>query len=129
MDFTYHEELDLWVTERKFLRYDIKVRLYCGSDDDLGLLLERATSEVEATWAALRTVIVAELYQQYREQGLAELNADEFFSRLYLKTIDLDAVDLMYTLFFDDGGLFGGHGIQVFWDPEAEFSADVSLVG
>ena len=128
-DFTYDEVLDLWIAPRKFLNYDIEVRLYCGKGDNLQQLATRAINDIGNSWGLIKTAIIEELLPLYLDHATEELDGEAFFAKLPMKTIDLDAVDIMYTLFFGDGGLFGGHGIQVLWDPGEEFSADVSLVG
>ncbi|MCR9202870.1 MAG: DUF2262 domain-containing protein [Planctomycetaceae bacterium] len=128
-DFAYNEVLDLWIANRKFLSYDIEVRLYCDKKDDFQQLAENAVSDIAAHWESVKAAIIAELLPQHLDHASKEITGDEFFSQLTMQTIDLDAVDIMYTIIFADGGLFGGHGIQVLWDPEEEFSADVSLVG
>lgn len=128
-DFAYNEVLDLWIANRKFLNYDIEVRFYCDKKDDFQQLAENAVSDVATHWESVKAAIIAELLPQYLDRASKEITGDEFFSQLTMQTIDLDAVDIMYTIIFADGGLFGGQGIQVLWDPEEEFSADVSLVG
>lgn len=128
-DFTYHEVLDLWITKRSFLDREIEVRLYCGDNDNFSRLAEKALEDVGANWELLKQAICDELLPQNLDHADADVDPNAFFSRLTLQTIDLDAIDIMYTLFFSDGGLFGGHGIQVLWDPEEDFAADVSLVG
>jgi hypothetical protein len=129
MDFKYNEVLDLWVAETDFLGMKIKVRLYCSDDDNFAALAGKVLRDVRSKWESLKAAMVAELYPQYREQGNREISADEFFSHLNLKAIDFDTIDIMYTLFCSDSGMFGGHSIQVLWDPDADFHADVSLVG
>ncbi len=131
MEFKYDEVLDLWVSHTDLLGQPIKVRLYCSDDADVPTLAAKVMYDVKSQWESLKTAIVAELFPQYREQVSQEqeLTADEFFSRLALQTLDFDSVDIMYTLFWSDSGLFGGHSIQVLWDPEERFHADVSLVG
>jgi hypothetical protein len=129
MNFKYDEVLDLWITEQQFLDYEVQVRLYCSEDADFPNLANEAMKDVASHWQLLKTAIVAELLPHYKEHSNNEIGADDFFARLVLKTIDFDAVDVMYILFWADSGLFGGHSIQVHWDPETEFDADVSLVG
>jgi len=126
VEFKYDEVLDLWVAETEFRDTKIKVRLYCRKGPDFLSLGSKALSDVNSHWELLKNAIVSELLPQYDKQ---DLTADEFFSRLVLRTIDLDTVDIMYTLFWSDSGLFGGHSIQVLWDPNEQFHADVSLVG
>ena len=128
-DFTYNEVLDLWISERKFLNYNIEVRLYCSKKDDFQQLATKAVNDVELHWESLKVAIIEELLPQYLDHASKEINGEAFFSKLTMETIDLDAIDIMYTMYFADGGMFGGHGIQVLWDPEEDFSADVSLVG
>lgn len=128
-DFSYNEILDLWVANRRFLSYDIKVRLYCRANDDFHQLSEKAVADIETHWDSLRAAIIEELLPQYCDHAPAEIDGEEFFSQIKLQTIDFDTRDVMYTIFFSDGGMFGGHGIQVLWDPEEKFSAHVSLVG
>lgn len=128
-DFAYNEVLDLWIATRKFLSYDIEVRLYCDEKDDFEQLAEKAVSDVETHWDSVKAAIIEELLPQYLNHASEEISGEGFFSQLTMRTIDLDAVDIMYTMFFADGGLFGGHGIQVLWDPEQHFCAHVSLVG
>jgi len=128
-DFTYHEVLDLWIAKRSFLDREIEVRLYCSGDDNFCSLAKKTLDDVRANWELLKQAICEELLPQYLDHAVEDVDADAFFSKLTLQTIDMDAVDIMYTIFFSDAGLFGGHGIQVLWDPEKEFTADVSLVG
>lgn len=129
MEFKYDEVLDLWVAETDFQEMKIKVRLYCRDDDAFTALAAKALNDVKSKWEQLKAAMIAELYPEYCDQGNREISADEFSSLLHLKTIDFDTIDIMYTLFCSDSGLFGGHSIQVLWDPEAVFHADVSLVG
>jgi hypothetical protein len=129
VEFKYDEVLDLWVAETLFRGQKIRVRLYCRKDADFSNLANKAISEVSSHWDSLKNAVVSELLPVYAEQSNRDIAADEFFSRLVLKTIDFDAIDIMYTMFWSDSGLFGGHSIQVFWDPEKEFHADVSLAG
>jgi hypothetical protein len=127
--FTYDEILDLYVSEATLFGRKVKVRLYCSDDANFSALAGKALNDVESQWDPLKKAIVAELYPHYSEQADQGHSADEFFLRLSLKTIDFDTVDIMYTLFWSDGGLFGGHSIQVLWDPDVHFHAEVSLVG
>lgn len=129
MQFKYDEVLDLMVTETLFQGQKIKIRLLCQDDADLSNLASKAIADVSSHWDSLATAVVSELLPHFNEESNQELTGNEFFSRLVLKTIDFDASDIMYTLFWSDSGLFGGHSIQVLWDPEKEFHAIVSLVG
>ncbi|MCE9527681.1 MAG: DUF2262 domain-containing protein [Planctomycetales bacterium] len=129
MEFKYDEVLDLWVAEAVFRGQTIEVRLYCRKDADFSSLATKAIVDMNSHWELLKTAVVSELLPEYNEESSQKVSSDEFFSRLVLKTIDFDARDIMYTLLWSDSGLFGGHSIQVFWDPEEEFHADVSLVG
>ena len=128
-DFTYNEVLDLWIALVEFRRQKIEVRLYCRNDDDFSILASRALGDLESHWEPIRNAIVSELLPSYNQESDQALTADEFFSRLVLQTIDFDARDVMYRLFWSDSGLFGGHSIKVLWDPAEEFHARVSLVG
>ncbi len=129
MDFRYDELLHFWITEYEFHDCRIEVRLYCKKNADFSLLATRAINDVESHWTQLRKAIVEELLPQYLDQASDDLDADGFLSQVKMETVDFDTVDITYAMYFKHGGMFGGHGIQVLWDPEGEFSADVSLVG
>jgi len=129
MEFSYNEVLDLWIAEAECRGRQVQVRLYCRDDADFSGLGCKAIRDVELHWESLKTAIISDLLPQFNELSGQQATADEFLARLILTTIDFDAVDIMYTLFWSDGGLFGGHSIQVLWDPERQFHADVSLVG
>ncbi len=129
MEFTYDEVLDLQVANVKCVGRDIEVRLYCGDAADMPALATRAIRDVENQWDALQEAIVGELLSSYNAEPATQLSAQEFWSRLVFETIDYDAIDVMYTLFFGDDGLFGGHAIQVSWDPEEPFHATVTVAG
>lgn len=129
MEFKYDEVLDLWVAEAIFRGLKINVRLYCRKDADFSSLASKAMDDVSSHWDSLKAAVVSKLLPEYNEESNQDVTSDEFFTHLVLKTIDFDARDVMYTLFWSDSGLFGGHSIQVFWDPEEQFHADVSLVG
>lgn len=101
----------------------------CRKDSDFSKIAEKVVSEVDSNWDSLKMAIASELFPQYVEDSNHSLTIDEFFARLILKTIDYDAKDVFYTIFWSDAGLFGGHSIQVLWDPEREFRVDISLVG
>jgi hypothetical protein len=129
VDFKYDEVIDLWVAETDFRGQRIEVRLYCRDDADFQSLASKVVNDVNSQWDSLKTAVISELHSAYNEESNRRLTADKFFSYLVLETIDFDARDIMYTLFWSDSGLFGGHSIQVHWDPEEKFRADVSLVG
>jgi len=129
VEFKYDEVLDLWIAQTDFRGQAIKVRLYCRKDADFSDLAAMAISDVSSHWDLLKSAVISELLSAYNEESSQELKPDEFFSYMVLKTIDFDARDIMYTLFWSDSDRFGGHSIQVLWDPDEEFHADVSLVG
>lgn len=129
MDFKYEEVLDLWVGAANFLGREIKIRLYCRDDADRNALAMKALNDLQLHWDSLKNAIASQLYPEYCSAIDNHLSREEFISRIILTTVDFDTIDIMYTLFFSESGLFGGHCVQVLWDPENEFSVNVSLAG
>lgn len=91
----------------------------------------RLFDAAEAWDARIRGAIAAELLALYNEgwRGSEEppLKAAEFLSRISLEAISVGGPELV-SFYFDDGGLFAGHTIDVgLWLDED--TIDVSLAG
>jgi len=61
------------------------------------------------------------------DEGYAPLPADEFVKKIRLDSVSVWEEEAL-MLRFDDGGLLGGHTIELFWDAD-ETLGPAGLIG
>jgi hypothetical protein len=123
--------------ERKYRNKRYRLFIDRGSDDDDAQrdqkLIESRRAVVTKAEAAMPSYLAAaadellDLYNETWRGSATALDRDSFTQRLSLDTVSIDE-DGGWTVYFDDGGLFQGHSIQLSVEPDGEV-ADVDLAG
>lgn len=121
------EDLDGWRCYAKIHSQPVEVNL-AGLDSMPKLTKEDATEHVvetvEENWAEIRSALVDALLGVHNarwvepDSGYPALEEEEFLEKLKLQEISFDAELYQKNalwLYFSDSEVFGGHGIEVFW--------------
>lgn len=123
--FIWDDDYDSWATEARFaadLIVHVTLDIDQNRNEDRQKLLDRANT----TWkilrsreAVLREVAAADLLDIYNSgwnKG-EDLLAEQFMEKMRLHSVSLHA-DGAVSIYYDDGGLFGGRSIAVFVDSD-----------
>ena len=135
MNFRLDEPIGFWVTDAAFRGKPITLRLTEHLEEkNLPDAAKEALAEVESRWGAIERNLADSLLATYNEtwsdpeEGLPVLSREEFLRKIVLEVVDMGVDEgKTFTLYFGDSGLFAGHGVQIFWDPEKMYPA--TLVG
>ncbi len=141
MDFNFEldSRLSCWKADTEFNGNKIQIRLFSPDirpAKTKSELAKKTIEKVSLNWSRIEEAIVDSLLELHNEnwadpaEGFPILTKDEFLNKIVHQTIDLDIVDDTedsITMYFSDSGIFGGHGVELFW-PSDE-GINVSLVG
>ena len=138
MEFTYEEKLACWKTLARMNGCEISLRIFSPELRPGSTKVELAAEviqKMENMRARIETVLLAQLYPIYldswADDGAPAVDKTAFVASLVLNALHLDVEDESQAsifLYYDDAQLFGGHGVEVFWDG-TEDEINVEIVG
>ena len=122
MDFAQNTGSQQWEADAPFRERTIRVRVDPSHDaGKRAALAAAALKKADTAWSDIERNLVRSLFALYNDawsdpdEGFPVLSEAEFLARVTLGTIVvLDEPDAL-SLYFDDGELFGGHLIDLFW--------------
>jgi hypothetical protein len=122
MDFAQNTGSQQWEADAPFRGRTIRVRVDASYDAAARVALANAAlKKAAAAWSEIERNLVRSLLTLYNDawsdpdEGFPVMSEAEFLERITLGTIVvLDEPDAI-SLYFDDGDLFGGHTIDLYW--------------
>jgi hypothetical protein len=121
MEFSQNAGSQQWEADAPFRGRTIHLRLDPSlAAEQRQALAQAALKQAEAAWGDIETNLVRSLHALYNDawsdpdEGFPTLSEAEFLERITLGTIVVHEPDAM-SLYFDDGDLFGGHAIDLYW--------------
>ena len=142
MEFKLNDTLGSFDAIVEFRGRSVDIRIANEDESQLESLVTDTLSFLTANLAELQQEIVDSLHSMYNHHwcdpanGRPQLSKTKFLAKLSLTTIDVEefedggVLERALTLYYDDGRLFGGHAVMVFWPtlPERK-SPDASIAG
>jgi Uncharacterized protein conserved in bacteria (DUF2262) len=121
MDFSQNAGSQQWEADAPFRGRTIHVRLDPSlAAEKREVLAQAALKQADAAWSDVEKNLLRSLHALYNDawsdpdEGFPTLSEAEFLERITLGTIVVHEPDAM-SLYFDDGDLFGGHAIDLYW--------------
>jgi hypothetical protein len=134
MPFTRETDDDDWAGTISILgkSYPFTIRA-CYEPEELDAIASRAKGFLESHWQRILDQLTADLLPmkngEWRDEDEPLLNAADFRNAIGAPDINVWEEEAI-MMYFDDGGLFGGHYIEVFIEgPEAGRDMSVGIVG
>ena len=142
MEFKPNDTLGSFSSTVEFQGQTVDICITNEDESELENLAVNTILFLTTNFRELQTAIVDSLHPMYNDHwcdpahGRPQLPQDEFLAKLSLTAIDVEQFEedgvlgSSLTLYYDDGRLFGGHAIMVFWPtlPDRE-SPDVTIAG
>lgn len=133
MKFTLDDDNPFWIAQTNLDGHPIVIRI--ESDDetasDAGRTGQKILDHVQTNWDLIRHTLVNDLLAVHNEEwadishNRPSLSPADFLEKLTPTTIDFgtweedDGLHELCSVLFDDSNIFGGHAIQVCWNPAA----------
>ena len=131
MEFKLDDEHPWWIADTTVDDTPVVIRLETEDETaaDASVTGLRILNHVRENWALIQRSLVDDLLETHNEEWAdpsrdrQKLSRDEFFKKLIPSTIDYgawedeDGQNESCSLIFDDSNMFGGHAIQVYWNP------------
>ena len=134
MNFTRDTEDDDWTGNIEVLGkiYPCEIRA-CYEPGELAPIASRTQQYLDANYRQILDQIVTDLLPMYNEEwsedDSAPLDAAQFLDQIGPPEINVWEEEAL-MIYFDDGGLFGGHYIEVFIEtPENNRDVSIGIVG
>jgi hypothetical protein len=135
MHFTQHQETEDWCTDVDIQGTPVHLvidKVHPSSAHER--LAVSSMTRVSESQGVMRDNLLRSLHSLYNDtwadpdQGFPAMEEGEFLKRITLKEIKVLDEEGALSLFFEDGDLFGGHMIEIFWPSEGKMYA-ATLVG
>ena len=103
----------------------------CFSHEERTQYTSAAITRIETHWEVIEQNLIHSLHKMYNEtwaepdDGFPELTATEFLAKLKLNLITMMEEPNCLNLYFNDGDLFGGHSIELYWTNEKMYDANI----
>lgn len=124
MKFTHNAKIDYWESTAELFDRTVSIRLDTDyPEDERESVAQHGIEKVTKQWKKLQKVVADSLHKTYNQAwadpdaGLPRVSRKEFLATIKLRTVDVYE-DGSLSLYFDDGGLFAGHAIDLFWTDD-----------
>jgi hypothetical protein len=124
-----------WEADVLIRSAQVRMSIYDACPSSEHEALARAViAKIETAWPSIRANLLRTVHPLYNDTwadpalGFGPLSAEDFLQRITLAQVDVMDEEGALSLYFDDGDLFGGHTIDLFWTADGKMY-DSTLAG